>query len=835
MAEAIVRGQQGKEVEHLQRLLGRAGQRMVVDGVYGPRTQAAVASFLRARGRVGSGAQVDAALLDELERATRRPGLGALADEASRVTSGSWSVPMLATEDRGGVDCLGVQAEARAFARLICSRRTSAPLSVGLFGDWGSGKSFFMDQLQGEIETRCAAFTRVCTKLQGQGDEAGLLAMQQRWHGRVAQITFNAWHYAEPNLWASLVTRVFDELAAIISPAEPVEDTRARLLAEVSEGKQRREQAKLDLRKAEAQLAETRAERERREAEVTKIREELAVVEAVGPMPAGEEAEAGAPRLTVRGPWKALRVTLRWVWSRGRWSRVALVGGVVLVVLGAVLGVALWREWWKEWLDPWIAIATSATGVCTGAIGTIAAWWTIISPRIEEARAAQATYITHKATAGDLLDRALRDLTRPSDTALGMARQRMEEAMVGFDSAKMATDQASENVARARRMLQELEGGHRFYAFVRDRDEGDEYRRHLGLVSLVRDDFSRLEQILDQVEREGPSDGEVAPLSRIVLYIDDLDRCEPDRVVEVLQALHLLLATPLFVVVVAADVRWLRRSLALYYDRLLPRSTADSNDDGQDPTPRSYLEKIFQIPFSLRPIDADGFASLVDQVVQPRVSFATIRAATERLAEFRRAAADESAVAIAANEPADAATPADAPKPEASSTTPLADAGTRRMLEEVDADLLQDAALAVEPAEIELLRRLHVVVGTPRLAKALVNTYRLLRAEIEAGVLPSYVADGTCRGVLTLLAIQVGRPREALRLFDALHRTSCATLGEVLQALAEQTGSDRHEARWQALGTAVRDAGTADARVSVLQPWTARIRRFSFEPWPAMP
>jgi hypothetical protein len=32
------------------------------------------------------------------------------------------------------------------------------------------------------------------------------------------------------------------------------------------------------------------------------------------------------------------------------------------------------------------------------------------------------------------------------------------------------------------------------------------------------------------------------PLQRIVLYVDDLDRCPPRRVVEVLTAVHLMLA-----------------------------------------------------------------------------------------------------------------------------------------------------------------------------------------------------------------------------------------------------------------------------------------------------
>jgi hypothetical protein len=42
--------------------------------------------------------------------------------------------------------------------------------------------------------------------------------------------------------------------------------------------------------------------------------------------------------------------------------------------------------------------------------------------------------------------------------------------------------------------------------------------------------------------------GDALPaIDRIVLYVDDLDRCPPPRVVEVLEAVHLLLAGRLFV------------------------------------------------------------------------------------------------------------------------------------------------------------------------------------------------------------------------------------------------------------------------------------------------
>ncbi len=768
--EAIVRGQQDQRVEHLQRLLARSGQHVVVDGVYGPRTQAAVATFLRAQGQAGSGASVDADLIALLEQLTKAASVVRLA------TTGEPAVP--------AIDDAGVQAEARAFARLICSRRTSAPLSIGLFGDWGSGKSFFMAKLQGEIEARCAAFTRVATALQPPVDGAELLALQQRWHGRVAQITFNAWHYAEPNLWASLVTRVFDELADIISPSESLEDTRARLLAEASQGKQRREQAKLELRRAEEQLTEARSERERREAELAKLREELAVVEAVAPPVGAEPGEASA-QLSVRNPWAALRVTLRWIWSRGRWTRVAVIVAALLVVLGAVLAVAWWRGWWSRWLSPGVAMMTSGIGVLTGIASTVFAWWSLVQPRIMQARAAQAAYLGQRASAERLVDRALRELLQPNESALLLARRRLDEAKVGVDSATMATDQASEQMARARRMLQELEGGRRFYAFIRDRDEGDDYRRHLGLVSMVRDDFMRLEAILDQVEREGPGDGELAPLSRIVLYIDDLDRCDPARVVEVLQALNLLMAASIFVVVIAADVRWLRRSLALHYDQLLrtPDPPWFPQEDASSPTPRAYLERVIQIPFSLRPIDEDGFASIVD-------------------------AAAQAALRPSAVTPAVSVTPA-----------------------QQDADLAHDAALALDPAEVAFLQRLYAVVDMPRL-RSLLASYRLLRVELDAEALASYLADGRYRGVLALMAIQLGRPCEASALLRALHRdpAPATTLGPLLLALGRESGSDLDEARWQALATAVQQAGVADTPVVELAPWAERVRRFSFDP-----
>lgn len=727
-------------------------------------------------------------------------------------------VPRLDADTGLGEDCLGVDEEARAFARIIASRRTEAPLSIGLFGDWGSGKSFFMGLMQRELEARCQAFTRMAEL--GDADERA--ALGGRWHGRIAQITFNAWHYAEPNLWASLVTRVFDALAEQLNPDESIEDTRARLLAEVSEGKQRRDQARLELRNAEEQLAEARAERELRQAELAELREELAVVEAVeavapedtdapGTAAPGTAARAlgeidtdgptdttdtrsTPPTLRVRGRMAAFRVTLRWMWSHSRWTRLLVI--LVVALTAGCLGVLMaWGLGLFE-LSSLVALALSVVGLCSPLVGTISTWVTRIRPRLdvalrayEAAKRAKPTLDAIRQDVAAFPTRAVTELLAPRQGLVDMARRRVERAQVEVDSASLAIEQATDQIARRRRLLHQLQGGRRFYDFISDREQSDDYRQHLGLVSLIREDFEHLERILDQIEREGAGDDAPTPISRIVLYIDDLDRCEPERVVEVLQAVHLLLATPIFVVVVAVDVRWLRRSLTLHYDRLLqtPGDGQRGHPDESRPTPKNYLEKIFQIPFSLRPMGPEGFSALVHNLVRPDASATT---PADRLA----AHLDED-----------------------------------RHGHRHDHELASDVVVSLDPGEIAFMQSLHGVIDTPRLAKSLVNTYRLLRAELPPTSLEGYLEDGEYRGVLILLAIQVGRSREATILFDALGRTQAPML---LRLVAELRDTHDPQERWAALHQALVELDAGDQFVARLVPWVDRIRRFSFNPWP---
>ena len=137
-------------------------------------------------------------------------------------------------------------------------------------------------------------------------------------------------------------------------------------------------------------------------------------------------------------------------------------------------------------------------------------------------------------------------------------------------------------------------------------------------------------------------------VERIILYVDDLDRCPDKKVVEVLEAVHLLLAYPLFVVVVGVDPRWLAYSLTSIYPVL--KETASQSGDAAGPrgsadlwrpTPQNYLEKIFQIPFSLRPMTRTGYGKLVEGLFSP-----TARKPAQRSAETAQSSPPPSPPAV---------------------------------------------------------------------------------------------------------------------------------------------------------------------------------------------
>ncbi|MBD2663046.1 peptidase C14, caspase catalytic subunit p20 [Richelia sinica FACHB-800] len=150
--------------------------------------------------------------------------------------------------------------------------------------------------------------------------------------------------------------------------------------------------------------------------------------------------------------------------------------------------------------------------------------------------------------------------------------------------------------------------------FVNNRLEDNSYQKLLGLMHQIQDDFADLSEHL--IYRHGHTNPEKLAVlkkhfprgpARIVLYIDDLDRCPPDRVVQVLEAVQLLLNTEIFVIILAIDDRYIGRALEYMYRGVLKR--------GANPSGVDYLEKIIQIPYRMRPINKSVIESYLKSLV----------------------------------------------------------------------------------------------------------------------------------------------------------------------------------------------------------------------------
>ena len=143
--------------------------------------------------------------------------------------------------------------------------------------------------------------------------------------------------------------------------------------------------------------------------------------------------------------------------------------------------------------------------------------------------------------------------------------------------------------------------------FIRDRLEQGTYNNQLGLMQQVKQDLADLsDKLLPPRQNDRSFHSHLADLpkmfprgpARVVVYIDDLDRCPPDTVVEVLEAVQLLVKNPLFIAVLAIDERYINRALAKHYQGVLSLQGRPSAAD--------YLEKIIQIPYRVRPIDEEA-------------------------------------------------------------------------------------------------------------------------------------------------------------------------------------------------------------------------------------
>jgi hypothetical protein len=454
------------------------------------------------------------------------------------------------------------------------------------------------------------------------------------------------------------------------------------------------------------------------------------------------------------GATRRLRARLRlWVTGLAPWrGRIALAGAAVLL-LGVVTGVT-----GLAWLLSANAVVTAVIAVVTTVLGSPVVGWLV------------STWRAIREFAGR------RALERPKD------------------------------VRDTRVRLARLDAAERLALVIEEARSGgfDQYR---GLLGRVHADLRRLSDSAREAFAEWGDGGSVGPppLERVILYIDDLDRCSPRKVVDVLAAVHLLLALPLFVVVVAVDPRWLRRCLEQYHSELF--GGADGTDAG---TPLDYLDKIFQVVFALRPMGdaAKGFIEDLVPTDDPLPG--------------------ESDGATPSAQPPDP-TPSPAPNPPSEgSRTPEPDPPPD------PAAPPQPEQLRLRAVELEFIVRLRALLETPRAVKRFVNLYRLVRAPIVDEKLEGFIGPdgrGEYQAVLVLLAVLVAAPESCRALIGALEPDREGGMADLMEELASVDQSPQAGDVWTRLLTVMREGDPVHDSLTTYREWAGTIARFSFETW----
>lgn len=607
------------------------------------------------------------------------------------------TIPGYDPDSRADVDLLEADRDAFALAALIASRELKPPLAIGLFGDWGSGKSFVLSRIDAMV-----------TKLTADGAPDGYLK-------RVRVIPFNAWHYAETNLWASLV----DQVIQTIAPEQSVSDVR-----EVSEAKSLAESA---------------------EDESANIAEQL--------------TQAGTD---VKEAQKRFVRQRRLAWA---------LGIVVLLLVGAAAFLAAVGESRQ---------IVAVVGVAAALFGSVSA------AAVQLKRASgQAEDIVNAGRAG------MGFLSRVSGRSAGMAAQAAAMTEQKLTEKQVAASEKATRLRAAAERAETMAQNDPVGTVLGQLSSVTEYREQLSLVAHTRKLFDDLNDTFTH-----PANGAA---KRFVIVIDDLDRCAAEKVVQVLEAVHLLFNYEMFVVVLAVDTRWLAQSLQIRYHQLL----GEPDSAG----PYDYLEKIIQIPVHLLPLDD-----------------ALVRTMITGLTGLPAAAPPE---------------PAPAPSPNGESgknvRAPAGDGEARALAAEhkrTSRAPLPAEVLKITQDEATAMSAVAPLMGTtPRTVKRFVNTYRLLKARADdpADFSHPQGAIGDHEVVAFLLAVVTGRPAVYRRLLPALKcAPDSSTLQSVTAALSQGSEADPALAdvvTW--LGSYPRYAGAPAHRFA---KWATEVARFSFTP-----
>lgn len=530
----------------------------------------------------------------------------------------------LISDSDNGVDYLEINKDVNAFAKVIAAKSFEPPLAISLFGKWGSGKSFFMKKLKNKITNLSKINNTYCEG--------------------IVQIHFNAWSYMDSNLWASIVTRIFEELNIYISNnahseivKNQIEEQLTNKLSITKEGIGALQNKKQIVKEQIQSLENTRKSiAEELEEKIKKVKTDTVwkalettnnefnatekISYALSQNISYKETSNNLKKIIPQNYWndpektyllvKSRYIFLKEFFRKDKWlANIACLAGIIIIVIAL------------PFLLEFINISIKNTNfIIPQATLSVLVTISVIWKRVENTYKQLQPFITK-------FWKIKEDYKEKIKETVSKFEQEEKALKLEIEKGQSEILMISEQIQKAQSIKTDLEfrinnalATETLYSFIDRRSKSNDYQKHLGIISIIRKDFEILSDLFVGHHKEinqNNSNNDFKskfkkPLERIILYIDDLDRCPEENVVQVLEAVNLLMAFPLFVVVVGVDSRWVKNALHKKHISQFD----NSNKFIEVLEVSNYLEKIFQIPFHLKDATNNNVKDMIKNLAQ---------------------------------------------------------------------------------------------------------------------------------------------------------------------------------------------------------------------------
>lgn len=652
-------------------------------------------------------------------------------NENNRATSGMYYNPSkiaeLYSDSINGEDHFKINSDITAFAKVIASKSFQPPLAVALFGKWGMGKSFFMNSLMEKIINYSKSQEKIEKPVYCIG---------------IAHIHFNAWSYMDSNLWASLVSKIFEGLDEYIGNDNATDDEKNIIKKELSGQleliKEQREILELNKNENETQIVTLKEQKFIKENVLKEKLNELkkksikdVIQEVDNEFDVAKELKdsfiENIPEHFKQKPDLALaELNSNRFFISQLLNRKNLFAFIVIIIFTILL----------SWFIPFIIlkiapkISSAVTYISQGIViilSIVIPIWNGIYTTYKKLQPFINKVWKIKIEYDLKLNDELRKFKDEQDCIENNILN-IENELKTIDNQIFNTQLVIKSIDfKLNNNLSTLA----MHSFIEKRLKSADYHQHLGIVSTIRKDF----EILSDLFLESKSENQLnKPLERIVLYIDDLDRCPEDRVIEVLEAVNLLMAFPLFVVVVGVDPRWVNNALLKKYQLQFGENKAEGYEriNASD-----YLEKIFQVPFHLKQAEDSDVKNMLKKLTENSIK-KEIESQDSNFDFKEKDIAQLDTVQL--------------------SDEQLTMGGSTESHQFIinDEPRKIDTHLSLRPKEIELMQDFSLLIGNnPRTIKRFVNTYQIIRAHEEITINTLKDNIGFLE-IMFLLALSIG-------------------------------------------------------------------------------